>query len=1011
MITFPSPPSSYSLVSHRELFFVEPRLHNDASGGGGGGGAGGGPRNTDKHKGKSQEGAQNVEGGASSSTDSAADSAADTSDSAADTRTPKDNLKMAPSFKTANNKKKNDGIYRGTSRGRGRAWSIPKNQLPIPCMLYTLRAGAPTLLVHCHSNGCDIGDMHAALHCMAETFDSHVMSFDFPGYGLYEGKSSMKDIDETSLAILDYIEYVLKVDLSRVIWYGRSIGSGPALNLAHTLVKRDIQPAGVIIQCGFSDFKEVVRFLFGPVAKSFVQKKWNNIGMIGELDCPVLILHGRKDKMIPFTQAEALWEQVQLKDRSKIVLCRCGHNDFNFQKCTLRPINEFFTTIKEYNDWKKPSIPQLEIPTESRPRVEHMGLLRLKMPSMAMKRYSITHIEKALESLACFTNLGPNASYLGFPMIGDANKGSHQGSTLEILVESQSKMSGSPMSSTVVGPDGRSPSFIPDTGSSRAGEFAIFGNDSFLAPENINVSVEEDEEAVALDESLPLPMPKVTIPGVMRKKEKIKDRSQTMHPSSKGDASSPDGKTQGGGGKTKSSSKERTGTGRRGLHCACADNSSSEMEVCVVCHQCDCVYYRDGIAADDPEHLTNVRNLCHLITTRLITFLYALREDLEAEIHEHGSFTNDTQLAHVIDWVEAQFWLRDPMLTLYEELVWTSEGVQVEYSLGPYRLRHDGWTVEEYDGKRKIKNSEDRDRMKIPLWCYLPTPVHFRFITEWIMLSSSKLRDFVPPPIVKKSARKMNDKEKEQKGSPDEFAAAFATHFAAWTAEPSRRKFLDNFAKLCVDSNRARKMKSSRVAGQHEDDIGDRLPFSFSRDGQPEKGSYEYWLKPIKDQLPPLRVLLEKEPQSVALGAYFSEVFSARLSTLSDDTTNHSTSRPPTMPGVESEETMVSMFANPLKRLHLARNSDYFSAICIHLMSTNADLRFGSGLTPALNRSIQYVARNAIKRAAKANIPNPKSNARSCARTEYSKRHRNGRSRRGKTTTAIGAPHEIRSMK
>lgn len=942
MVAFPSPPSSYSLVSHRELFFVDPKLRGELNG----------KKKAAKSK-SADELAEPKTDGAVSSTDGGGGGSESCVSSGGGT---------PMSNKGNKNGGKNDNLTlggkastRSSSRSsKQKTQSVPINQLPIPCMLYTLRSGAPTLLVHCHSNGCDIGDMHAALHCMAETFDSHVLSFDFPGYGLYEGKSSMKDIDETCLAILDYIENVLQVDLSRVIWYGRSIGSGPAINLAHTLMQRNIQPAGVIIQCGFSDFKEVVGFLFGRVIKRLVQQKWNNYAMMGELDCPVLLLHGKKDKMIPHTHAEALWEQVQRKERSKIILCRCGHNDFNFQKCTLRPINDFLHNIREFNSWMAPTIPQLQIPTSSRPRVAHVGLLRMKMQTMTMKRYSITHIEKALESLACIAgDAGDNGSvvpYIGAPGVsGIATQGSNIRASTNLFFESQksgedsNKEETTPRTPITVGPDGKPHPSITDVAPNRAGEFAMICPQS-LSAENVEVDVEEEEDAhkdkddvAPTDPDTPAALTKVPIPGVKRKVDK--DRANS--PAAKEDVSSPKGK-----------SGQHARTGRRGLHCACADNSSSDMEVCVVCHEYDCVYYRHGIAADDPTHLTNVRNLCHLVTTRLITFLYALRRDLEAEIRDGGSFTNDTPLEHVIDWVEAQFWLRDPMLTLYEELVWTSEGtMEIEYTLGPYRLRRDGWCVEEYDGKWKARNNEGGDRLRTPLWCYLPTPVHFRFITEWIMLSSSKLRDFVPPPIVKKSTKKLLEKEKEQKGAPDDFAAAFATHFAAWTAEPSRRKLLENFANLCMGAPHARRGASSpRTIYSPEDSAA----ISYI---EPEKGTYEYWLRPEKGHLPPLRQLLNKEAQSICLGAYLSEVFSSRLSTLD----NPEGREPPRMPVVETEEQVVEMFASPAKRMHLARNADYFAAVCLNLMASNSDhLQFGSSLTPALNRSIQYVARNAI---------------------------------------------------
>lgn len=45
-------------------------------------------------------------------------------------------------------------------------------------------------------------------------------------YGLYEGTSNVKTINETATAVLDFLVERLGVEPRRLFWYGRSIGSG-----------------------------------------------------------------------------------------------------------------------------------------------------------------------------------------------------------------------------------------------------------------------------------------------------------------------------------------------------------------------------------------------------------------------------------------------------------------------------------------------------------------------------------------------------------------------------------------------------------------------------------------------------------------------------------------------------------------------------------------------------------------------------------------------------------------
>merc|ERR1719199_266282 len=96
-----------------------------------------------------------------------------------------------------------------------------KDSPGVPCMLYAVPRGAPVLIVHAHSNGCDIGDMHQALQCISESLRVHVLSFEFPGYGLHLGTASMKSIDASLEAVLSYIIEDLHVNPSQVVWYGR----------------------------------------------------------------------------------------------------------------------------------------------------------------------------------------------------------------------------------------------------------------------------------------------------------------------------------------------------------------------------------------------------------------------------------------------------------------------------------------------------------------------------------------------------------------------------------------------------------------------------------------------------------------------------------------------------------------------------------------------------------------------------------------------------------------------
>jgi pimeloyl-ACP methyl ester carboxylesterase len=60
--------------------------------------------------------------------------------------------------------------------------------------------------------------------------------------------------------------------------------------------------------------------LFGP----FVRDPFDTLGAVGEFDGPVLVIHGRQDRMIPPAHGKELAERAA---DAKLVWLDCGHND------------------------------------------------------------------------------------------------------------------------------------------------------------------------------------------------------------------------------------------------------------------------------------------------------------------------------------------------------------------------------------------------------------------------------------------------------------------------------------------------------------------------------------------------------------------------------------------------------------------------------------------------------------------------------------------------------------
>lgn len=55
---------------------------------------------------------------------------------------------------------------------------------------------------------------------------------EYPGYGIYPGKPTAEGILEDALSVWEYLTKNMCIDAKDIILFGRSLGTGPATELA-----------------------------------------------------------------------------------------------------------------------------------------------------------------------------------------------------------------------------------------------------------------------------------------------------------------------------------------------------------------------------------------------------------------------------------------------------------------------------------------------------------------------------------------------------------------------------------------------------------------------------------------------------------------------------------------------------------------------------------------------------------------------------------------------------------
>jgi fermentation-respiration switch protein FrsA (DUF1100 family) len=179
-----------------------------------------------------------------------------------------------------------------------------------------VRASAPYTLLVSHGNAEDLGDIRPHL-VRLRAMGFSVLAYDYRGYGTSEGQPSERGTYADVDAAYAYLTRDLGVPPARIIAYGRSVGSGPAVDLA---AREPI--GGLVVESAFTTaFRVLTRVTLFPF------DKFDNLDKIARVRCPVLVMHGRADEIVPFGHGETLWRAAPEPKRF-FWAERAGHNDF-----------------------------------------------------------------------------------------------------------------------------------------------------------------------------------------------------------------------------------------------------------------------------------------------------------------------------------------------------------------------------------------------------------------------------------------------------------------------------------------------------------------------------------------------------------------------------------------------------------------------------------------------------------------------------------------------------------
>ena len=195
------------------------------------------------------------------------------------------------------------------------------------------------LIIYFHGNAQDIGQAEEFLSPLASELDSHILLVEYPTYGVYTNRElSEESICQDADHIFQHLVLRMGLRPSQIIVFGRSMGTGPSCYLASKY--RNI--GGLILFSAYKSVREAANSLVGSFLGGFVKERFNNIEAIQNVVCPVLFIHGKKDKMIPFSHTSDLYRACHNSLKKDIVMpSEMTHNEFRLELDFIDPIVMF----------------------------------------------------------------------------------------------------------------------------------------------------------------------------------------------------------------------------------------------------------------------------------------------------------------------------------------------------------------------------------------------------------------------------------------------------------------------------------------------------------------------------------------------------------------------------------------------------------------------------------------------------------------------------------------------
>jgi fermentation-respiration switch protein FrsA (DUF1100 family) len=201
-------------------------------------------------------------------------------------------------------------VYFTTSDGvRLHGWFVPAT-------------GVRWTILWFHGNAGNISHRLHLLQQMHRYTHSNVFLFDYRQYGRSQGKISERGTYLDASAALQTLQQRFHLDPTSIVLFGQSLGSAVAIDLAQRTPCR-----GLILEAPFTSVADMaaLTFPFLPIGR-LLRTRYDSLRKITHVTVPILILHGDRDEVVPFSHSQRLFAAAN-EPKTFFPIPGASHND------------------------------------------------------------------------------------------------------------------------------------------------------------------------------------------------------------------------------------------------------------------------------------------------------------------------------------------------------------------------------------------------------------------------------------------------------------------------------------------------------------------------------------------------------------------------------------------------------------------------------------------------------------------------------------------------------------